>query len=63
MMHPTVDVLFVEAAAFVIAGFIARLMYESWKVVIATQNASAACGVAGYAIEARLPRRRRRGGR
>ena len=31
-MHLTVKVLFVEAAAFVIVGFIARLMHDSWTV-------------------------------
>ena len=38
MMHLTVKVLFVGAVAFVIVGFIAGLMYGSWKAAIAMQR-------------------------
>jgi hypothetical protein len=47
-----------EAAALILVGFVAGLMFDSWRVVIATQVAFVAS--ATYAIEAW---RRRRGGR
>jgi hypothetical protein len=55
MMHLTIKVLFIEAAACEIVGFIAGL------VVVIAQGALAACE-AGCAIEARLHRRKHRGG-
>jgi hypothetical protein len=62
MAHLTVNVLFVEAAAVVTVGFIVRLIYDSWKVAVATRTASAARKVASYAADARLHRHKYRGG-
>jgi hypothetical protein len=60
MYRLTVKALSFEAAALILVGFIAGLMFDSWRVVIAAQVAFVAFEFATYAIEAW---RRRRGGR
>jgi hypothetical protein len=60
MYRLTVKGLSFEAAALILVGFIAGLMFDSWRVVIAVQVAFVAFEFATYVVEAW---RRRRGGR
>jgi hypothetical protein len=60
MYRLTVKALSFEAAALVLVGFIAGLMSDSWRVVIAAQVAFVMFEVASYAIEEWLRRRRGR---
>jgi hypothetical protein len=60
MYRLTVKGLSLEAAVIILVGFIAGLMFDSWRIVIAVQVAFVALEFATYAIEAW---RRRRCGR
>jgi hypothetical protein len=57
MYRLTVKGLSFEAAALILVGFVAGLMFDSWRVVIATQVAFVAFELASYTWL------RRRGGR
>jgi hypothetical protein len=62
MYQITVQTLFVEAAAFVVCGFLVGLIYGGWRAVIAAQALLMTCEGAGYAIEGWLRHRRERRG-
>jgi type III secretory pathway component EscS len=53
-----VKAIAVEAAALTLCGWLAGLVYGSWKVVIASQCLFMACEWIGFRIEAYLHRRR-----
>jgi hypothetical protein len=59
MYQLTVKALSFEAAALVLVGFIAGLVSDSWRVVIAAQVAFVVFEFATHAIEEFLRRRRR----
>jgi hypothetical protein len=58
MYRLTVSAILVEAAAFVICGFLVGLIYGDWRAVVAAQALLMVCEGAGYLIEGWLRRRR-----
>jgi hypothetical protein len=52
--------ILLEAAALIVAGFVAGMVFDRWQAILGAQAAVLVSEVAGYAIESWLHRRRGR---